>query len=120
LDKNKEQKIKQLLFQNLSLAKISVADAAIITYLVATAESDEKLDDYISTLSEEYPFLNELEEKKKVIAKEELEDLVHKFVTDLIKDDPALASEISEYAAKPEITAEDILIKYPQFKDYLK
>jgi hypothetical protein len=120
MDENKQQKLKELIYQNLSLGKLNLTDAAILTKLLSYAEDDETLNRYILLLSKEFAFLNGIFEEEEAITKAKLEDLVHNFVLEIIKDNPNLAKEISEFASKPGVTQEDILNKYPEFKNYLK
>ena len=120
LDKNKEQKLKEIILKNLVSGSASLVDGAIVTKLLSYAQDDESLQSISSLLSQEFPFLREFLESETESDKSNLEELVHSFVSDVIKDNPKLASEVSELASQPGITIEDILKKYPDFKKYLK
>jgi hypothetical protein len=120
MDPKKQQKLKELIYQNLSLGKLDLTDAAIVTKLLSYAEDEETLHRYILLLSKEFSFLKGITEEEEAISKGKLEELVHKFVLDIIKDNPSLAKDVSEFASKPGVTQEDILQKYPEFKNYLK
>lgn len=99
--------------------KISLDDAGAIFYFIEKSENIENLREVLNILKEDYPVIDEIFIMEKSQIKISAEDLVSKFISHIIKDNPLLAAEISSAACKPNVTIEELKSRYPLFADYL-
>ncbi len=109
----------KLILDNVIANKISLTDAAGIFYFVEKSKDLENLKRILQTLKKDYPAIEEIFEMEQSGTKLSTEELVSRFISFIIKDNPLLASEISKEACKKESSLESLKIKYPSFSDYL-
>jgi endonuclease III len=115
-----EEKIQNLILNQLSLNRISLIDAASIVYVLSLTKNEEQMKKVISVLQQDYPQLNEILDKEKTQIKENLEEIVSKFVQKIIFDNPLLATQISQATMNKAMTLEKLKQEFPTFEQYLK
>lgn len=108
-----------LILDQLIANKISIVNAAGIFYFIEKSKDLENLKKILEILKQEYPVLEEIFEIEKSEIKISTEELVTKFISYIIKDNPLLAAEISSEACKKDTKLEDLKSKYPLFAEYL-
>jgi hypothetical protein len=113
-----ENEIRKLLDEKLMQGALSSEDCLHILLELAKAEDEEALRETVKGIAGKFPIFEEVilfEARKK---QESLHDIVHEFVEQLIKEDPAKAAEISKLALNKETKLEQLFEASPEFKEF--
>lgn len=111
--------IKKELNQDYAQGKLDFDNLMTILFILSECETKQDLELCVQFMKDKYSCLEHV--YSGVISKkaDENELDVHGIVKLIIKDDPLLASEVSEKIMKEKLNKSQILQKYPQIQSYL-
>lgn len=114
-----QERVKTALNQDLQQSNISIVQLMSAMYILSNAKNEEELLFLMDTLQNDYKalgaVLTEVKESEKSVKDADIQILL----SNLIKDNPAQASDIAEMASNKATTLADVLAKFPEAKKYL-
>ncbi len=114
-----ENDVKEHLIKKLEMGKMSVQDVAKVCFLLGQAKTAEGLQFLVDNLKDDFDVLEEMEDIKASEEDVAVDQIVQKYVSDLIKTDPMKASEVGTRASEEGITLDTLTQEFPDLQNYI-
>lgn len=118
--KDLQKKIKSILVKALRKRAITPRDLLLILMIFAKAEKIAQLELLIELFKNPYPIFQELIDEEQYDLKAEFEHIVEKFVSKMIMENPALATEISRESLRKDANIKKLAARFPEFAEFIK
>lgn len=114
-----EAEIKKYLIRNLEMGKMTIKQVAEVCFLLGHAKTAQGLQFLVDNLRKDFDVLEEMEDAKEGAEDTAVDQIVQKFVSDLIKTDPLKAAEVGSRASEEGVTLATLLEEFPDLRKYI-
>lgn len=114
-----ESEIKAHLIKQLEMGKMDVQKVAEVCFLLGHAKTAQGLQFLIDNLKNDFEVLGEIKDEQENEADISVDQIVQKYVSDLIKTDPLKAGTVGMRASQQGMTLETLIGEFPDLKNYI-
>ena len=114
-----ENEIKDHLIKQLQMGKMDVQEVAKVCFLLGHAKTAEGLQFLIDNLKDDFDVLGEMKDEQENKQDIAVDQIVQKYVADLIKTNPLKAGEVGTKASEEGMTLDTLIEEYPELKNYI-
>ena len=115
---NLEDQIRALLEQRLGQGLLEIDDVIAITLELGKAQTEQELKEAVKKVAESYPIIKDVLVTEEQAKREDMHDIVQKFVGTFVLQDAVAAARLSQLALKKGVTLEELFEFSSEFKDF--
>ena len=114
-----EKEIKEYLIKQLEMGKMDAKKVAEVSFLLGQAKTEEWLQFLIDNLKNDFEVIEEIKDEQENDVDISVDQIVQKYVADLIKIDPLKASVVWIKATQEGVTLKQLIQEFPDLKNYI-
>ena len=114
-----QAEIKNALNEDFQRDSINIIQLMSILAILGESKNEAELRELVDIYSSDFAALQSIMDKEAGAEQQEYEADVQTIVERMIKDDPALATELAKFAAQDDVTVDQLIEKFPESKKYL-
>lgn len=114
-----EKEIKEHLIKQLEMGKMDVKKVAEVSFLLGQAKTAEGLQFLIDNLKNDFEVIEEIKDEQENDVDISVDQIVQKYVADLLKENPLKASEVGLKATQEGVTLKQLIQEFPDLKNYI-